>query len=138
DGGSPLTSDRDGARSRALYFEALDANLTRGWAPLTGVRVDGWKYIDLPIPELYDLARDAHEERNLVERDPTRLRTLQARLKEIGVGRSAVPGAVPAVVDAETSHRLASLGYIGSVEPTDKRVFSVHDDPKNLIGLNEA
>src|SRR5437867_685845 len=31
---------------RPIYFEALDANLTRNWAPLTGVIADGWKYID--------------------------------------------------------------------------------------------
>src|SRR2546430_13689170 len=37
---------------RPVYFEALDANLTRGWAPLAGVVRSGWKYIDLPIPEL--------------------------------------------------------------------------------------
>src|SRR5262249_14541053 len=33
---------------RVLSFEALDASLTRGWAPLRGVIQRGWKYIDLP------------------------------------------------------------------------------------------
>ena len=47
------------ARSdRLVYFEALDASLTRGWAPLTGVASARWKFIDLPEPELYDLAAD--------------------------------------------------------------------------------
>ena len=40
------------ARDRPIYFEALDANLTRGWAPLTGIVREHWKYIDLPIAEL--------------------------------------------------------------------------------------
>ena len=35
-----------------LVLEALNANLTRGWAPLTGVVRDRLKLIDLPIPEL--------------------------------------------------------------------------------------
>ncbi len=70
DGRSLLTAEDDRARSpRALYFEALDANLTRGWAPLVGVRMDGWKYIDLPLPELYDLQHDSQEAHNLIERE---------------------------------------------------------------------
>ena len=39
-------------RDRPLFFEALDASLTRGWAPLRGVIQSDWKYIDLPQPEL--------------------------------------------------------------------------------------
>jgi len=139
DGRSLLTVEDGGTRgSRALYFEALDANLTRGWAPLVGVMVDGWKYIDLPIPELYDRQHDPHEMQNLDARDPERSRVLQARLKDIAGSRKAAPEAVRAVVDAETSRRLASLGYIGSTGTTEKRLFSAADDPKNLVGLNEA
>ena len=139
DGRSLLTAEDDGTRgSRALYFEALDANLTRGWAPLVGVMVDGWKYIDLPIPELYDLEHDPHEAHNLDARDPGRSRVLQARLKGIAGSRKPAPEAVRAVMDAETSQRLASLGYLGSAGTTDKRRFSAADDPKNLVGLNEA
>ena len=36
------------------YFEALSGRLNRGWAPLYGVLHDRTKYVDLPIPELYD------------------------------------------------------------------------------------
>ena len=46
---------RPPAGDRPLYFEALDASLTRGWAPLRGIVQGGWKYIDLPDAELYDL-----------------------------------------------------------------------------------
>jgi arylsulfatase A-like enzyme len=38
------------------YFEALSASLNRGWAPLTGIMRGTLKYIDLPVPELYDEA----------------------------------------------------------------------------------
>ncbi len=43
-------------------------NLVRGWAPLRGVIAGKTKFIDLPVPELYDLAADAAEARNLAER----------------------------------------------------------------------
>src|SRR5207249_9372782 len=43
------------ARPAPTYFEALSGQTTRGWAPLHGVTTGGWKYVDLPLPELYDL-----------------------------------------------------------------------------------
>ena len=56
--GSPIPGSLDGrslvrapARDRSIYFEALDASLTRGWAPLVGVIQNGWKFIDLPDAE---------------------------------------------------------------------------------------
>jgi arylsulfatase A-like enzyme/Flp pilus assembly protein TadD len=139
DGRSLLATEESGKRSaRVLYFEALDANLTRGWAPLTGVMAGGWKYIDLPTPELYDLRRDPGELDNLAARDREQTRVLQSRLKGVGTSRAAPPEAERAALDAETSQRLASLGYIGSTQNTTRRTFSVADDPKNLVALNEA
>src|SRR5262249_4186459 len=60
-----LTASNGEATPRVSYFEAMTAMLKRGWAPLSGV-IDGReKFIDLPIDELYDLARDPHEGGNL-------------------------------------------------------------------------
>ena len=61
---------RSPAPDRPLYFEALDASLTRGWAPLRGIIQGGWKYIDLPDAELYDLRTDPGEQHNRVDHDP--------------------------------------------------------------------
>ncbi len=55
-----------GAPPRPSYFEAMSAMLNRGWAPLTGLLSGRDKYIDLPIPELYDLANDPGEATNLI------------------------------------------------------------------------
>jgi choline-sulfatase len=137
DGRSLLTGGDGATRdSRALYFEALDASLTRGWAPLAGIMADGWKYIDLPIPELYDLERDPAEAGNRAAHEPERVRVLQARLNDM-IG-SRKPAAARAATDTETIQRLESLGYVGSVERTGKRTFPEADDPKRLVALNEA
>ena len=47
--------ERDEAETPS-YFESMMPVLARGWAPLRGVLVGREKYIDLPIPELYDLS----------------------------------------------------------------------------------
>src|SRR5581483_537219 len=82
---------------------------------------------------------DPREVRNLAANNAERSRVLQARLKDLASSRRAEPEAVRAELDGETSRRLASLGYVGGAEPpTGKQLFSAADDPKNLVGLNEA
>ena len=57
----PVAAGRVPAEPVVTYFEALSGQLVRGWAPLYGVLEDGWKYVDLPIPELYELSEDGAE-----------------------------------------------------------------------------
>ena len=116
------------------YFEALNANLTRNWAPLTGLVHGRHKLIDLPLPEIYDLAADPGEERNLYASQRDRARDMEARLDRIA--GSASPSA-PAAIDADAQARLRSLGYVvASVAP--KRNYTAADDPKRLVHLNAA
>ena len=107
------------AADRPVYFEALEANLTRGWAPLTGVVSGDWKYIDLPLPELYDLRADPGEAHNLVEREPARRDALRRALAGLVAAR---PGAaVPAAVDDDAAARLRSLGYTAASAAPPRR-----------------
>ena len=117
--------------ARAVYFEALDASLTRGWAPLTGVIQDGWKYIDLPDAELYDLSTDPDEIRNVATGQPERVRVLAQVLGGLRANASA---ARPA--DAEAAARLRSLGYVGGSTP-HRGPYTSRDDPKSLVAENE-
>jgi hypothetical protein len=66
---------------RPSYFEAMTYNLVRGWAPLRGVLSGREKYIDLPIPELYELAADPKETRNLADAERDRLQVLTNLLR---------------------------------------------------------
>jgi len=117
------------------YFEALNANLTRNWAPLKGLVRGGLKLVDLPIPELYDLASDRDERRNLYASQRERARDLEARLDRIDAGARA-PQA-PASLDADAEARLRSLGYVVSGAPRPARAFTAADDPKRLVHLND-
>jgi arylsulfatase A-like enzyme len=119
---------------RPVYFEALDASLTRGWAPLTGVVAEGWKFIDLPMPELYDLATDRLERTNRLDGNQqrsVRMRDLTMRLR---TSAPRADGAGP-LAEPEARARLRSLGYVGSAS-WRLGAWRVEDDPKRLLDLH--
>ena len=91
------------AADRPLYFEALDAYLTRGWAPLKGVVQSGWKYIDLPEAELYDLSSDPGEAHNAMGRGD-RADRLQKALAAMDSALATPRRAAP--LDADAASRL--------------------------------
>jgi choline-sulfatase len=134
--GRSLVGDTESGR--ALYIEALDASLTRGWAPLTGVVQNGWKYIDLPDAELYDLTADAGEQHNRMGEDTGgRVGALRRTLEQF----SAAPGrAAPTTaldrLDGDAAARLRSLGYVGG-SSASRKPATLADDPKRLVSLNE-
>jgi arylsulfatase A-like enzyme/Tfp pilus assembly protein PilF len=115
------------------YFEALSASLNRGWAPLTGVLADRDKYIELPLPELYDLETDPSEASNLIDRQPDRRAALESQLRGFPAGALNASR----TQDPEATARLRALGYVtGSAAPKAK--YTEDDDPKRLIGVDQA
>jgi arylsulfatase A-like enzyme/Flp pilus assembly protein TadD len=130
---APLMAGRS-LPSPTLYFEALSASLNQGWAPLRGVTHDGFKYVDLPIPELYDLAADPSESRNLAASRPADLERLRGLLAEIRKGERAV---IRGAEEASAVERLRALGYAAGSGPTPvKERYTEDDDPKRLIDLD--
>jgi arylsulfatase A-like enzyme/tetratricopeptide (TPR) repeat protein len=125
-------AERQGGSPRPSYFEAMNAMLNRGWAPLTGVVVGREKYIDLPIVERYDVGADAGETSNLAGRAPDRDRTLAAALRGFD---APLPGQRRAETP-ETSAQLQALGYV-SGSATLKTRYTEADDPKTLIAIDQ-
>ncbi len=123
-----------GGAAGPTYFEALSGLVNRRWAPLYGVLRGSLKYIELPIPELYDLADDPHEERNLAASRPALRAEMRALLEGL---RAAERPLRPAPESAETRERLAALGYVASgVAAPVKQAYTEDDDPKRLIALD--
>ncbi len=118
----------------ASYFESLTASLNRGWAPLTGVLLGHEKYIDLPIPELYDLGADPAEQDNRHDGQPQRVRALSAMLDRLRQGARRHSRATE---DRETRRRLEALGYVSAGAPARDR-YTEDDDPKRLVALDQA
>jgi arylsulfatase A-like enzyme/Flp pilus assembly protein TadD len=128
---------------RPIYFESLYPFYSRGWAPIRGVIFKEKKYIDSPIPELYDLREDFDELQNLagvekIDRFSSQLEDLIQDLtpaEQIDSIQEA---------DRETREKLASLGYVssGRVSVKQKKEFDARDDVKVLLpyinGINDS
>jgi arylsulfatase A-like enzyme/Flp pilus assembly protein TadD len=129
--GSSLLAPRPaGAESDIAYFEAMSANLNRGWAPLRGVLRGGRKAIELPLPELYDLPSDPDETHNRFEDERRAARELLALLPK----ESAWPPE-RAAASTEEEQQLRSLGYlVGKAQA--KASYGPGDDPKRLVALD--
>ena len=127
----PANERRD-PNPRPSYFEAMTSMLNRGWAPLSGVLAGRDKYIDLPIPERYELEADAHEQVNLAGRAPERDRTLGAALRAFN---ASLPGRRRSE-EPEAAARLRSLGYVTGDAPL-KAHYTEADDPKTLVSVDQ-
>ena len=125
-------ASRDTAAPPA-YFEAMDANITRNWAPLTGVVSGHDKLIDLPIAELYDVDADPQESSNLFTEQSDRVRTLQSLLRTATAFARDGASSERTALSADARQRLQSLGYIASAAAPGTRLYSDKDDPKQLI-----
>jgi tetratricopeptide (TPR) repeat protein len=124
----------DQAGAADSYFESLTPALTRGWAPIHGVLRDRLKYVDLPIPELYDLGADPREQSNLMATRPAPVAEMRLLL---GRFRAAGGAQVRGDEDPEARERLASLGYLDARRAVRGR-YEEADDPKRNIAFESA
>jgi arylsulfatase A-like enzyme/Tfp pilus assembly protein PilF len=119
------------------YFEALTPFLDWGWAPLRGLYSGSLKYIELPIPELFDLDSAAGEADNLAE---TRNVDLARMAGELRAHLDSAPQENAATQESpETLRRLRALGYVGNTVPNRATAadFGPDDDPKRLIEIEK-
>lgn len=119
-------------RDRPIYIESLYPYYSHGWAPLRGFIFREKKFIDSPIPEVYDLKRDFDEQKNLAEGE--NIPQLASQLRQI-IGNQTPKERVDAArqADWETREKLASLGYVASVRTPPKKDFTPQDDVKVLL-----
>jgi tetratricopeptide (TPR) repeat protein len=103
----------NGNVSRPVFGET-DYPLRFGWAPLRSVRKDGFKFIEAPRPELYDVNRDAAEQNNQYVASDTRVENSRAMLAELRARET--PG--DASTDAPQSHTPGSVSSLP--DPKDK------------------
>ncbi len=137
----PLIAGQDVAWDRPVYSESLYPLLHYGWAPLRSLRTDRYKLIDVPRQELYDLADDPAENRNLRNKQPTRADELEAELGQLRrlIELDAPSPANKPQMDERTLAQLQALGYVAgqggvSLEDEDERGRA---DPKDRLQVHQ-
>ncbi len=118
--------------SRLIYFESLYPYYSRGWAPIQGFYQENWKYIDSPLPELYDVKKDFAEKNNLFrsgtgERYKKQLSSLLANLAGPEERKAQTKA------DRERLEKLRSLGYVSSQPAARPETFGPEHDVKTLL-----
>ncbi|HTI36025.1 MAG TPA: sulfatase-like hydrolase/transferase [Vicinamibacterales bacterium] len=114
--------------ARTLYAESFAPLFDFGWSPLRTVRADGWKYIEAPQPELYDVRSDEGETKNRLTANAPIASALAQKVAAYGSTSIST-----AAADPETQSRLQALGYTGGgrqasagsrPDPKDKRALA--------------
>ncbi len=113
-----------------------------GWSPLRAVRHQGFKYVEAPRPELYDLAADPGETENVYEQNRGRAEAMKKTLerqRKLLAENALKGGARP--MDRETRESLASLGYLftgGQGERPSNAMPDPKDKTEVLSRMREA
>jgi len=122
---------------RELYAESFAPLVEFGWAPLRAIRSGTWKLIAAPKPELFDIARDAGEQKNLADAQPAVVQRLDARASRY----SAPDLPTTATANAEAAERLRALGDSSGSGPAIRNpqsamsASSSRPDPKDRLAL---
>jgi choline-sulfatase len=121
--------------SDRVVFGETDYPLSFGWAPLRAVRAGGFKFIEAPRPELYDLVKDPAELTNAYEPWNPTVQHLRTELASSAMRPPRVSSSTGTAA-SNTLSELRALGYLG---PGDKGTstnvpeFSSLPDPKDKI-----
>ncbi len=121
------------APPHTTYAESLTPLVHYQWSDLRVLRDGSWKYILAPRPELYDLAADPGETRDLATSNTATARRLRAALESLLKAerdRAVDPTSRPAV-SADTLQKLGALGYVSPGAP--KGSVAQGADPKDKI-----
>lgn len=95
------------------YAESMYPKLSVGCGPYWALRSDGWKLIYSAKPELYHVAEDPRETRDLAAAEPQRVAAMTQQLATLLAAADGAAGAARTEVDPDTLAELRRLGYIG-------------------------
>ena len=137
--GEPIPPELDGVDltlapdpGRVLMAASVEGQLSFGWAPLSALYQGGWKLVEGPNPELYDLASDPLAREDQSARRPEDVARLQAALRALRPAASA-PVAQTHALSREDAQRLDALGYARSTSlgeaPRDRGLDPVRRMP---------
>ncbi|HVR44288.1 MAG TPA: sulfatase-like hydrolase/transferase [Thermoanaerobaculia bacterium] len=111
---------------RRIFSETMYPRIHLGWSDLASLVDRSHHYIEAPRPELYDLAEDPGETKDVLA-DQRRIYASMRR-EMSGYDRSLAP---PGAVSPEEAAKLSALGYLGGPSASAGGELP---DPKDRIG----
>jgi arylsulfatase A-like enzyme/Flp pilus assembly protein TadD len=143
--GVPLPERLDGESLEPYFAGAENSGRTAlgetdyplrfGWAPLRSVRQEGFKFIEAPRPELYNLKSDPGELKNIYQPWDENVRKYREILTAVRA-KAAPPQPSAGTVGQGTLDELKALGYLGPADAgssTNVPEPSLLPDPKDKI-----
>lgn len=114
------------AEPRQVYAESYYPKFHFGWSDVHSLIDDEFHYIKAPKPELYDMADDFGETKNILDENRRVFFAMSEAIEPLVREAEA-----PAPVDPEEAAKLAALGYLGSTVKTEPG--EELPDPKDKI-----
>jgi arylsulfatase A-like enzyme/Tfp pilus assembly protein PilF len=105
----PLTEGR-AQEIPPAYVETMQPWISYGWSPLKALRTSALKLVEAPRAELFDLAADPRETRNVLAGRAEAAFSLRRGIAKVEARPEAGSQAAD---DPEVMERLRSLGYVG-------------------------
>jgi arylsulfatase A-like enzyme/cytochrome c-type biogenesis protein CcmH/NrfG len=144
--GIPAQANPDGSSLMPLILGAesvsrpalgeTDYPLRFGWAPLRSIRQNGFKLIEAPRPEFYDLRPDPGELHNHYVPWDVEVQKLRKMLAVSRAKSPLIAKPSPAAVSPGTIDELRALGYLGAADAQSSTTVpepSLLPDPKDKI-----
>jgi tetratricopeptide (TPR) repeat protein len=135
----PILRGEKSDRERTVYGETFLPRIHFNWSELRGAENQKYHFIDAPRPELYDLAKDPGELRNLFADKKAVADEMRARLTGLIRDNSAGKEmAEKTGLDPALMERLKALGYAGFSGGGDLTTSNRNlPDPKDRIATYE-
>ena len=150
--GAPLLEKRDG-ESLTPYFTATDEParpafgetdypLRFGWAPLRSLRSDGFKFIEAPRSELYNLQLDPAELHNTYEVQDARVQKARAQLADVRAreaqfqASNASPTSAPSLPDPKDKIEEQNLLHAAMLASDDNRPSDARQSLEKVLALD--
>ena len=121
-----------GVASDISYAETLYPKMNMNWSELRAIRTNRWKYVRAPRPELYDLAVDPGETKNVVLQNGPEVSKFEAQLKSTVSSTEKVE---TAMVDERVMDQLKSLGYLSGAGGRSYDLNGTGLDPKDGLEI---
>jgi arylsulfatase A-like enzyme len=116
-----------------FYIESYYPYFKYKWSILRGIVWKGYKFVDAPSYELYDLMNDKKEIQNLYQKNNKIYVKLKEALNDILAKKETKDQFHE--IDEEVMQKLKSLGYVGSDPDAPIEDISSLPDPKSRIQL---